>query len=186
MMAAVNGGCERAVLHWGRSMTVIRFAAALLAATLAAPAPAQPQEPSTHLSTAEVERVRTEKKAWIALNMELTPTEAEAFWPLYESFQKDVQDINRRLFALVEVYAEHYRNNTLTDEGARKLMEEALAVDERELKLRRAYSAKLAKVIPARKALRYLQLESRIHTQIRYELAANLPLAGDFKVGAPQ
>jgi hypothetical protein len=33
---------------------------------------------------------------------------------------------------------------------------------------------------------RYLQLEGKIHTQVRYELAANLPLAGDVKPGGPQ
>ena len=117
--------------------------------------------------------------------MDLTPPEAEAFWPFYEDYQKELHQINIRLTRFIQTYALHYRNNTLTDEAARKLTEEALAVDEGELKLRRAYVTKLAKVLPARKVARYIQLEGRIHTQVRYELATNLPLAGDFKLGAP-
>jgi hypothetical protein len=163
---------------------IVRLIALLLASALAAPVPAQ-QEQGELLSQADVERIRVEKKAWIALNMDLKPEEAEAFWPIYESYQKDLTQINLRLVRMVESYGAHYRNNTLTDEIARKVTEEALAIDEAELKLRRAYFARLAKALSARKAARYLQLESRVHTQVRYELAANLPLAGDVRRTAP-
>jgi len=158
-------------------MKIVRLFAMLLAAILAAPLPAQ---------QGELERIRTEKKAWVALNMELTPAEAENFWPVYEGYQKELHQLNIRLTRLIETYALHYRNNSLTDESARKLTEESLAVDEDELKLRKTYLPRLAKALPARKVARYLQLEGRIHTQVRYELASNLPLAGDFKLGAPR
>jgi lipase chaperone LimK len=108
--------------------------------------------------------------------MDLAPSEAEAFWPVYEGYQKELNQINTRLARVIDTYATHYRNNTLTDEAARKLTEETLAVDESEVKLRRAYVSRLSKVLPARKVARYLQLEGRIHTQVRYELAAGIPL----------
>jgi hypothetical protein len=165
-------------------MKILRLGAMVLAAALAGPLPAQ-QGPA-ELQKAELERITTEKKAWIALNMEMTPVEAEGFWPIYESYQKELNQINTRVVRVIETYAEHYRKNTLTDEAARKLTDEWLAVDEAELKLRRGYLPRLAKVLPARKVARYLQLEGRIHTQVRYELAANLPLAGDFRTGAPK
>ena len=157
-------------------MKITRLIMLLLAVVLSASLLAQQPE---------IERVKTEKKAWIALNMDLTPSEAEAFWPVYEGYQKELHQINMRLTRFIETYAMHYRNNSLTDESARKLTEEWLAVDESDLKLRRAYASRLAKLLPARKVARYLQLEGRIHTQVRYELAANLPLVGDAKLGAP-
>lgn len=163
----------------------VRLIPLLLALILAAPVLAQPGQGEL-LSQSDVERIRVEKKAWIALNMDLKPEDAERFWPLYEGYQKELYQINFRLVKLVEAYGTHYRKNTLTDELARKLSEEGLAVDEAELKLRRAYFNRLAKVLPARKAARYLQLESRVHTQVRYELAANLPLVGDVKPDIPQ
>lgn len=163
---------------------IVRLIALLLASVLAVPVLAQ-QGPGEVLSQADVERIRTEKKAWIALNMDLKPEEEAAFWPLYESYQKELSQLNHRLVRLVESYGGHYRNNTLTDEIARKLTEEALAVDEAELKLRRGYFARLMKVLSARKAARYLQLESRVHTQVRYEFAANLPLVGDTRPAIP-
>jgi hypothetical protein len=159
--------------------------ATMLAAALAAPVPAQ-ERPVELMSQPEIERVHAEKKAWIALNMDLKPEEADAFWPVYEGYQKELRQINLRLIKLIEAYAAHYRNNTLTDDAARALTQDSLAVDEAELKLRRTYFNRLSKVLSARKTARYLQLESRVHTQVRYELAANLPLAGDVKPDIPR
>lgn len=166
-------------------MTAVRSILMLLAAIIAAPALAQ-QSAEQLLSPQEVERIRTEKKAWIALNMDLASDEGERFWPIYESYQKELSPIRLRLIKLIEAYGSHYRNNTLTDDIARKLADESLAVDEAELKLRRSYFSRLAKMLPARKAARYIQLEGRVYTQVRYELAANMPLVGDVRPDIPR
>lgn len=163
----------------------IALAAIMLAVMFAAPVPAQ-QRAGELMSPPEIERVQAEKKAWIALNMDLKPDEAEAFWPIYESYQKELRQINLRLIKLIEAYGLHYRNNTLTDDAARTLTQEALAVDEAELKLRRTYFNRLGKVLSARKTARYLQLEGRVHTQVRYELGENLPLVGDVRPDIPR
>src|SRR5262249_34938274 len=138
-----------------------RWAGAMLAsAILVCPVPVYAQPGQPLMSQAEVDRIRTEKKAWIALNMNLASGEEEAFWPLYEGYQKELQQLNLRLIKLVEAYGAHYRNNTLTDDAARKLTEEAFAIDEAELKLRRSFYPRLAKALSPRKGSRYLQLES--------------------------
>jgi hypothetical protein len=166
-------------------MMVRLLIALLLASVVAAPVLAQ-QGQGESLSQADVERIRTEKKAWIALNMNLAAGEEEIFWPLYQSYQKELAQINLRLVRLVETYGTHYRNNTLSDDIARKVTEEAFAIDEADLKLRRSYYARISKAMSPRRASRYLQLESRVHTQVRYELAANLPLVGDVKPDIPR
>jgi hypothetical protein len=51
-----------------------------------------------------------------------------------------------------------------------------IAIDDAEAKLRKDYAAKLTAAIPAAKAARYLQIESKIRAAIRYEIAANIPL----------
>ena len=169
------------------SRRLTKWALAVLAGSAFACAPGvRAHTEPLPLSQAEVERIRTEKKAWVALNMNLSSREADAFWPLYDGYQKELQQINLRLVRLVEAYGTHYRNNTLTDDIARKLTEEFFAIDEAELKLRKASYGRLAKALSAVKASRYLQLESRMHTQVRYELAANLPLVGDVRPEIPR
>jgi hypothetical protein len=144
----------------------------VLAAALAAPAIAQ------ETSNMEIlrEKIRADKKLLVAANMELTEAEAKTFWPVYESYQNDLQQINERLKKTIVAYAEAYNKGPVPDDTAKKLLDEALAIEEEELKLKRGYVPKLEKVLPGAKAARYMQIEQKIRALIRYELAANIPL----------
>ena len=59
---------------------------------------------------------------------------------------------------------------------AKKLLDEALAVDEAELKLKSSYMPKILGALPITKAARYIQIENKIRAAIRYELADGIPL----------
>jgi hypothetical protein len=122
------------------------------------------------------DKVKADKKLVVAANMELTDAEAKGFWPIYESYQKDLQALNERLKKTILSYADAYNKNGLTDETAKKLLDEAIAIDEDEAKMRKAYSGKLAAVLPGKKVARYLQIENKIRALVRYELAAEIPL----------
>ena len=123
------------------------------------------------------EKIKADKKLLVAANMDLTESEATAFWPVYDQYQKDLQKINQRIVKVIEGYAEDYRNRSLSDDKARKLIDEALAIDKAEADLKSAYAPKLTKVLPARKAMRYLQIENKIRAVVRYDIASGVPLA---------
>ena len=55
--------------------------------------------------------------------MDLTESEAAKFWPVYEEYQKDLQGSNEKLRQLLESYAADYRNKSMTDEKAKKLLD---------------------------------------------------------------
>jgi hypothetical protein len=95
---------------------------------------------------------------------------------VYDQYQKDLQKINQRMVKVIEGYAEDYRNRSLSDDKARKLIDEALAIDKAEADLKSAYAPKLTKVLPARKAMRYLQIENKIRAVVRYDIASGVPL----------
>jgi hypothetical protein len=73
-------------------------------------------------------------------------------------------------------YAEEYNNKTLSDEKAKQLTVEMLTVEEAEVNLRKSYAPKLGKILPAKKVVRYLQIENKIRALLKYELAAGVPL----------
>lgn len=125
------------------------------------------------------EKVRADKRAWIAQNMDLTPEEAKLFWPLYDEYQKDLAPLNQRLLDALVTYAKHYREQSLTDATAERLLMERVSIDASQARLQRSYAKRLSKDLPGRKVARYLQLESRLQTVIRYELAQHVPLVGD-------
>lgn len=124
------------------------------------------------------EKVKADKKLIVAGNMNLTDTEAKQFWPLYDAYQKELGQINERLITTIKGYADAYNagKGEISNETAKKLLADALAVEESELKLRQSYAAKMEKVLPATKVARYLQIENKIRAIVKFELAAQIPL----------
>ncbi|MGE5305142.1 MAG: hypothetical protein ACM3TN_17670 [Alphaproteobacteria bacterium] len=122
------------------------------------------------------EKIKADKKLLVATNMELTESEAKGFWPIYDQYQKDLQKINQRIVALLDSYADDYRNKSLTDEKAKKLINEALAIEQAEADLKSTYAPKLSKVLPVRKVARYLQIENKIRAVVKYDIASGVPL----------
>jgi hypothetical protein len=122
------------------------------------------------------EKIKADKKLVVAMNMELTESEAKGFWPVYDQYQKDLQKINQRIVNLLESYADDFRGKSLTDAKAKKLIDEAMAIEQTEADLKSAYAPKLGKVLPVRKVVRYLQIENKIRAVVKYDLAQGVPL----------
>jgi hypothetical protein len=122
------------------------------------------------------QKVKADKKLVVAANLQLTDAEGAAFWPVYEAYQKDLQQLNQRMGAMVVSYANAYNKGPVANDVAKKLLDEALAVDDAEAKLRASYAPKILGVLPATKAARYIQIENKIRAALRYELAAGIPL----------
>jgi hypothetical protein len=122
------------------------------------------------------EKVKADKKLVVAANLDLNDAEAKAFWPIYDAYQHDLQGINERLAKGILQYADAYNSNSLSDEQAKGLTNEALAIDQDEITLRKTYAAKLGPMLPAKKVARYLQIENKIRAAIRYDMATGIPL----------
>ncbi len=120
------------------------------------------------------EKIRTDKKLFIAENMQLTEDQAKAFWPVYASYQAELEKIYDRDLKLIENYAENYE--IMTNETAKALLTEWWSIDEDRLKLRNSYLPKFRKVLPEIKVARYYQLENKIDAIVDYALASNIPL----------
>jgi len=145
-----------------------------LAAALAAPVIAQ-EAGTTNMEILR-QKVKADKKLLVAANMNLTDAESTTFWPVYDAYQKDLQQINERLKNAVLAYADAYNKGPVSNETAKKLLGESLSIDEAEVKLNQSYVPKLEAVIPEAKVARYIQIERKIRAVIRYELAAEIPL----------
>ena len=154
---------------------MIRLVLAIaLAAGLAAPAMAQ--EPNTQNMEILRQKLKADRKLVVAANLGLTDAEGAAFWPVYDAYQKDLQQINQRMAAVITAYADAYNKGPVTNEVAKKLLDEAVAVDEAEVKLKSSAVPKILATLPATKAARYIQIENKIRALVRYELASNIPL----------
>ena len=122
------------------------------------------------------DKLKADKKLVVAANMKLTDAEGKGFWPVYDAYQKDLGAINDRMVKAVMGYADAYNKGPVSNEAAKKLLTEALAIEDAELKLKREYVVKLEKVLPDVKVALYMQIENKIRALLRFELAANIPL----------
>ena len=134
------------------------------------------QTPATTNMDILRQKVKADKKLVVAENLKLTEGEGAKFWPVYDAYQKDLQGINERLTAVILAYADAYNKGAVDDATAKKLIEDASAVDDAEATLKRTTLPKILAVLPAAKAARYVQIENKIRAVIRYELAAGIPL----------
>lgn len=116
-----------------------------------------------------------QKRLIVMENMEFTEVEAAAFWPVYEKHQEDLFQVNQRGAKLILAYASVYQ--TLTDEQAVKLVDEYYDIQDDRLTVMKKMAVDVGKVLPGKKAFRYLQVESKLSAIGRFELAKEIPLA---------
>jgi hypothetical protein len=118
--------------------------------------------------------LRTNKKALVDVNLALSDAEAAAFWPVYDRYQKELAGIQDRLVAVVDDYAANFK--TMTDEKARKLVNDYLAVERDRAEVRRAFLDPISQALPGKKVMRFYQIENKIDAVLRYQLAATIPV----------
>ena len=116
-----------------------------------------------------------QKRLVVMENMEFTEEEAAAFWPVYDKHQEELFQINQRGAKLILAYASVYQ--TLTDEQAVKLVDEYYDIQDDRLAVMKKMAVDVGKVLPGKKAFRYLQVEAKLSAIGRYELAKEIPLA---------
>ena len=115
-----------------------------------------------------------EKKALVASLLALTDAEAKRFWPVYDSYQRKLEANNRRWArAVQDVVA---TDKPISDPYARNLVKELAEIEDAETRARKALYTSAVKALPGRKAVRYVQIESKLQTGYQYEVASALPL----------
>ncbi len=118
--------------------------------------------------------IRSQKKQLIAANIPLTDAEALKFWPVYDQYTAELVQVNHEKYALIKEYAQNY--GTMTDAQADDWAQRALKLDANVAALRQRYWPTFRKVLPAKKAALYEQVEHRTQMLIDLQLASLIPL----------
>jgi hypothetical protein len=131
------------------------------------------EKPSDNMQIV-IEKIHADKKLLVAENMQLTDAEAKAFWPVYKQYQDELFLLRTRTVKLIKDYADAYE--TMTNNTAKKLLDEYMTIEALGPKLRQAYLPRFRKALPEVKVVRYYQIENKIQAALIYELAAKIPL----------
>lgn len=120
------------------------------------------------------EVLKVEKKAAVAEAMQLSETESQPFWNLYNEYQSALYLIQNKRIAIIKDYSDNF--TSLSDEKADELWIGSLKYEQELLKLKKRYYAKFKKVVSPGRAARLMQLENKIEALIDVQLALELPL----------
>ena len=118
--------------------------------------------------------LKSDRQAVVAQAMELTEAESKGFWPLYREYRYDMDKVNDALMKLVLEYGKLYP--TVSDDRATQMLKDYTAFQRKQVETRTAYLKKFSKVLPAAKALRLAQVETRLDLVIQLQLASRVPL----------
>jgi len=101
------------------------------------------------------DRVETEKIAFITKELELTSEEAQKFWPVYNEYSNEREELRKQRRESIKVTEE------MTDAEATKAIENMLTLREKELALQREYINKFLEVLPGKKVAKLYNAEEK-------------------------
>jgi hypothetical protein len=113
--------------------------------------------------------LRSQKKQIVAANMDLSDTEAEKFWPVYDSYAGDVAKVYDTKIALFQEYLENYQ--TMSGDQAENYLRRRAAVEENMMQVRLKYLPQFRKVLTGRETALFYQIDWRLDLMINLQLA---------------
>jgi Spy/CpxP family protein refolding chaperone len=110
----------------------------------------------------------------VRANMLLTESEGAQFWPLYDQYRAERQQIGDRRVRLITDFLA--QRNSMSEDQARALAKEDFAIEKDKAALRDKWYGKMTKVLSERTVARFFQIDQNLDTAADMALAANIPL----------
>ncbi|MCB0820789.1 MAG: sensor of ECF-type sigma factor [Bacteroidetes bacterium] len=125
------------------------------------------------------ERIRAQRVAFITSRLELTPAEAEKFWPIYNQFTDEFEAVKKEMNQLRKSTNENLMS--MSDKDIEKALEEDLANQQKITDLQRKYQKELKSAISARKIALLYKTERDFKLQLlkRMRDAGQPPIPDD-------
>ena len=136
----------------------MRFITAVLAASVlfSAASDAQPKgKRDWH------EKMKSEKIAFITTELELTPEEAQVFWPVYNQIAEEARKSNKTAAEAFKALTDALEDKSATDDQINKLLDEYLAAKLAKKDSEKSEVEKYRKVLPAKKVAKLYTAEEK-------------------------
>jgi hypothetical protein len=104
------------------------------------------------------EKYRSEKIAFLTTNLELTPDEAQRFWPVYNQLEKERWESQKQRREMEEKVLE--AEETMPDPMIKELTREFAGSMKKEADMLASYNEKFLTILPPRKVLKLYKSEN--------------------------
>lgn len=152
-------------------MKTLKFVTALMLASMLytgvqaqeQQAPSKPPKPPKDMEEKR-EMVQAMKSAFITRELDLSPEEAQKFWPVYNMYEKELQDMQK-------VHRDKMQDakanmDKMSDKDVEALADGFLLQEQKELDLKKKYHTEFKKVLPIRKVGKLYHAEDKFKKEL--------------------
>ncbi|NIG52913.1 hypothetical protein [Chitinophaga sp. Cy-1792] len=120
----------------------------------------------------DAEKLKSLQVAFLASKLNLTPQEAQQFWPVYNNYRSEIDQLlaDKARNKNIDAKMDHASD---ADAVARNSMDKDLNFDKRYLDIKTKYTAEFQRVLPARKAGQVFNSEKEFRHLVISRLSSN-------------
>lgn len=151
---------------------ILAFLIALSANGFAQPNPPQPPNPPSPPSPRDPQRrekMESMKIAFLTKKLDLTPDEAQKFWPVYNEFQKKRDELRKKKHEETKDAKENL--DSLSDKQIEAIVDGEMAFRQKNLDLEKEYHSKFKSVLPIKKVAKLYHAEDMFAHHLLEEIS---------------
>ena len=120
--------------------------------------------------------IEAKKRLQIAKNMDFTEQQDKDFWNLYSEYERDLDNIYRDKFDLIQNFKNSNASRNITDHQANDFVEQFFEIEHRKILTKQSYVEKFKSILPGKKVARFYQIDNKLDAIINHELALKIKL----------
>lgn len=113
-----------------------------------------------------LEKMESMRVAYLTNELDLSSEESARFWPVYNEYSKKRMELRKDMMERKR----NLRKEDISEEESVKELEEQMAVQEKELNLKRNYYEKFKAILPAQKLAKLEPAEKEFHQEVLRKL----------------
>lgn len=122
------------------------------------PGPRDPRQNNERIRDIS-ERIKADRVNFFTSHIQLTPVEAQRFWPIYNEFDAKKDELYKQRMEIAMRYMSN--SNTLTDRELESMLTAYWNINQKESRLAADYHKKFLNVLPAAKVMRLYMTEEQ-------------------------
>ena len=120
--------------------------------------------------------IEAKKRLQIAKNMDFTEQQDKDFWNLYSEYERDLDNIYRDKFNLIQEFRNANTSRNVSDQQANSFVERFFEIENKKISTKQSYVEKFKAILPGKKVAKFYQIDNKLDAIINHELAIKIKL----------
>jgi len=135
---------------------------------------AQPERVAVDRPVDRRKQIEAQKIAFITTELNLTPEEAQVFWPVYNQAQGEQKELRKKQREMRESKVKEGEpektTDTMSDSELNAMMDQMLAHEQAELDIKKKYHKKYKEILPVKKVAKLYQTERKFKRKLMSDI----------------